>query len=173
MVFPSDERNGTMSKRALLIGVIVVVTSFALSAPSNAGYIDTVTAVNVSGAAAEDLEATFNGTGGSINDVKVLYSSGVSTTSSIISSGTGVGLDFNPSLPNATGVVVYDFTTSTPITLNSASWTFTGGTSIAAPPGTVLVSSVPTVPEPASLALLCTGAVGFLGYGWRKRKQAA
>jgi hypothetical protein len=29
------------------------------------------------------------------------------------------------------------------------------------------------VPEPASLTLLATGALGLLGYGWRKRKQAA
>jgi hypothetical protein len=28
-------------------------------------------------------------------------------------------------------------------------------------------------PEPASLTLLATGALGLLGYGWRRRKQAA
>jgi hypothetical protein len=28
-------------------------------------------------------------------------------------------------------------------------------------------------PEPASLTLLGLGALGLLGYGWRKRRQAA
>jgi hypothetical protein len=34
---------------------------------------------------------------------------------------------------------------------------------------TVLQSTA--VPEPTTLTLLATGALGLLGYGWRKRKQ--
>jgi hypothetical protein len=33
--------------------------------------------------------------------------------------------------------------------------------------------SATSLPEPASLTLLVTGALGLLGYGWRRRKQAA
>src|SRR5262249_12924591 len=34
-------------------------------------------------------------------------------------------------------------------------------------------SQVPTVPEPSSLTLLGIGTISLLGYGWRRRKQAA
>jgi hypothetical protein len=33
--------------------------------------------------------------------------------------------------------------------------------------------SLAAVPEPASLTLLATGALGLLGYGWRRRRQVA
>ena len=35
------------------------------------------------------------------------------------------------------------------------------------------ISAATAAPEPASLTLLGLGALGLLGYGWRKRKQAA
>jgi hypothetical protein len=38
---------------------------------------------------------------------------------------------------------------------------------------TPLTQDVGVAPEPASLTLLGTGAVALLGYGWRRRRQAA
>jgi hypothetical protein len=37
----------------------------------------------------------------------------------------------------------------------------------------IATSSTAAAPEPASLTLLGVGAVGLLGYGWRRRRLAA
>jgi hypothetical protein len=40
-------------------------------------------------------------------------------------------------------------------------------------PSFEVASAVSGVPEPSTLTLLGLGSLGLLGYGWRRRKQAA
>jgi hypothetical protein len=47
------------------------------------------------------------------------------------------------------------------------------GSGIATVTQTPLTSPAAAAPEPASLTLLGLGSLGLLGYGWRRRKQAA
>jgi hypothetical protein len=53
-------------------------------------------------------------------------------------------------------------------------YVWTWGTGAHADSFTLQVGPAATAaPEPASLTLLATGALGLLGYGWRRRRQAA
>jgi hypothetical protein len=64
---------------------------------------------------------------------------------------SGLPPQYSAALPNATGI----FNTSLP----------TGGS--------FEIASVSSVPEPSTLTLLGLGSLSLLGYGWRRRKQAA
>lgn len=159
-----------MPKRSFAVALAMAVfASLAFSAPTKAGtYITTVTAVNISGAAADDFEATFTGTGGTVSNINVLYSSGIATTTKTLPVGSiapnGTGIYFATPLPQFTGVLVYQFQTNfQDIALASAVWTFKNGSPIAAPPGTVSIVTT-AVPEPASMALLGIGMAGFISF---------
>jgi PEP-CTERM motif len=159
--------------RSFVAAVAVsIFASLALSVPIKAGSITTVTAINQSGKAADDFEATFTGTGGSVSNIKVLYSSGIATTTKVISSGAGTEIDFQKPLPNGPGVVVFNFETAFGnISLDTAVWTFKTGAPIDASRSVVLSSGA--VPEPASMALFGIGVVGLLAYKRFSNRKAA
>jgi len=64
----------------------------------------------------------------------------------------------------------WDNTTISGLGLTPGTYEWTWGSGATADDFKVVIPSATVVPEPASLTLLATGALGLLGYGWRKRK---
>lgn len=153
-----------MPKRSFAMALVMALfASLAFSAPSQAGtFITKVVAVNFSSKAADDFEVTFTGTGGSISNITVSNSGAPVGATKVISSGSGVEIDFSSPLAIASGIVFTFQTTSAPIAINTAVWTYKSG----APQNAITTTSITTaaVPEPASMALLGIGMAGFLSF---------
>jgi len=152
-----------MPKRSFAMALAMALfASLAFSAPSQAGtFVTTVQAQN-GGAAADDLEVTFTGTGGSVSDIKVLLMGAPVGATSVISSGSGVEIDFSTPLPTASGVVFTFETSFKDIAINTAVWTFKSGAPVNAPFTSII--STTAVPEPTSMALLGIGMASFLSF---------
>jgi hypothetical protein len=64
-------------------------------------------------------------------------------------------------------------TTITGLGLTPGTYEWTWGSGDTADDIKVIIPAATGVPEPASLTLLATGALGLLGYHWRRRKTSA
>jgi len=157
-----------MPKRSFAMALAMALfASLALSAPSQAGYVTTVSALNGGPQAADDLEVIFANTGGPVSNIKVTVSGAPVGSADPISSTSGWGVEINFSSPLAVGSgVAFTFdSTSAPTGIISAEWTYkTTPPSSAPAPLTSIIGTTATVPEPASMALLGIGMAGFLSF---------
>jgi hypothetical protein len=69
---------------------------------------------------------------------------------------------------------IFNNSTFASLGLNPGIYTWTWGTGVHADSFTINIGGLISVPEPSSLVLLATGAVGLLGYGaWRRARPRA
>jgi hypothetical protein len=162
-----------MPKRTFTMAIAVALfASLALSAPSQAGFVTTVTAFN-SGAPADDLEVIFNGTGGSISNINVSFSGAPVGSTEVIASGDGVKIDFSSPLATASAVQFTFDSVFAPASISSAEWTFKSGAPVSAP-DVSFITTMASVPEPSAIVLLGVGMAGlFVGRRFFKRSAAA
>ncbi len=157
-----------MARKSLTIAV-ALLANLVLLAPSRAGSVLTLTAIQSETRGANDFEATFTGTGGSIADVMVAFSGVPVHSTSIIDNGTGFQIDFKSPLPHGGGLVVQFESATTDIALATADWTY--NTAPTSAPATEVALVVGAVPEPCSLWMLGIGAVGLVAVQRVVRKR--
>jgi len=163
-----------MTKRSMfLVAALGLYVSSVFVSPSHAGsvYLTEVVFVNTSGKAANDFEATFTGTGGTISDITVYNPPAGNTTS--VTGGNTVVIDFSPAL--GTGKVL-DFSFETQfgsIAFSSGIWTYKVGAPIASAAPLYINTTLLSVPEPASMALLGIGMASFFAFRRFFNKQNA
>ena len=151
-----------MKRSFLLTAAFTVLSTLAFATPSQAGTYTTQAIFVNGGPAANDFEATFTGTGGSLANLTVFNPVG---TMSSITGGNSITIDFATPLPT-NGVLDFTFTTTTAVIgIASSVWTYTGGGSAATGPP-IFFHTQPTalVPEPTSMALLGIGMTSFLAF---------
>jgi hypothetical protein len=151
--------------------VFVSVTAFAamaFGAPSYAEstYLTEAVFFN-SGAPAQDFEATFGGTGGTISDITI-FNPATGATAFVTGAGNSVTIDFSPSLGSFQVLdLSFENTFSGNVTFTSGEWTHASGPPASTGPP-VLLETMPIVGEPATITLFGIAAGCIAAFSSRK-----
>jgi PEP-CTERM motif len=154
-----------MTIRTVFLSVSAVAV-LAFGTPSHAGttYLTQAVFFNT-GAPADDFEATFSGTGGTISDITV-FNPANGVTASVTGTGDSIAIDFSPSI-GSFQVLDFSFenTFGSDITFISGDWTYAlTPPASAGSPLLLTTTTIQAVSEPASVALMGIGLIGLIAY---------
>jgi hypothetical protein len=156
-----------MTYRAVFLSV-AAFAALAVGTPSYAGSTYLTQAVFFNGGApAEDFEATFGGTGGTISDITV-FNPATGATTFVTGGGNSVTIDFSPSIASFQVLdLSFENTFSSNVTFTSGEWTYASGPPVSTGPP-VLLETMQVVPEPATITLFGIAAACIVAFSYRR-----
>ena len=172
-------------KRFLILAVAACLCVAASSRPARADFFYDIYKGGASGTllAEFDVQNFINSSTNLTNFTPTVLPAGLSAPGTLLGeiSGSNGQIHYD-NLPAQSGLILLTLpTTQFPTSLGKYGLLASGsnvvaddqGVFIATPDTLVVASTSAAIPEPASFTLLSVGAVGLLGYGWRRRRRAA
>jgi hypothetical protein len=156
-----------MTYRSVFLGVVALM-ALTFGTPSYAGSIYLTQAVFFNaGPPAQDFEATFGGTGGTISDITV-FNPVTGATSSVTGGGNSITIDFTPSIGSFQVLdISFENTFSGNVTFTSGEWTYASNPPVSTGPP-VLLETMQVVPEPATITLFGIAAACIVAVSYRR-----